>query len=151
MATAASAWAAIKARLLAVDAGISIPLYWPNERVPIPDTPTIFAFVAFEIMPSFPAPFSFGGGRFNNRYRNSAFATAYVFAPAEEGIEDALAHAETIAARLRSYRDDNISCFEATVEPGGPGSNIKPPGLSGEFGNYYYCIAEASLQFDQIG
>ena len=150
MTTAATAWAALKARLL-TDTGITIPLCWMNETVVLPGVPSAFAFVAFESSPSFPSPVSFGGGRYANRYRNSAFVTAYVFTPVGEGIEGALAHAETIAARLRSFRDSDVSCFDATVEPGGPGADIKPPGLIGELGNYYYCVAEASLFFDQIG
>lgn len=149
MTTAATAWAALKARL--VDSSITIPLYYENEGVPLPDTPSAFAFVAYEVNPSFPAPVSFGGGRGNNRYRNSVVVTAYVFTPTGEGIEGALAHAETIAARLRSYRDSDVSCFEATVEPGGPGANIKPPGMNSEVGSYYCCVAECSLFFDQIG
>jgi hypothetical protein len=59
--------------------------------------------------------------------------------------------AETIAARLRSFRDATISCFGADVIPVGPGSNISPPGLQSEVSNYLCAVAEIDLHFDQIG
>jgi len=67
------------------------------------------------------------------------------------GLYAAEAIAEQIAALLRSHRDERISCFDATVIPGGDGAMLTPPGLSSEVGNYFWAACETSLTFDQIG
>lgn len=150
--TASEAFAAVRARLEASGSGIAIPLRWQGEDSgPLPDTPTAFAFVVFNNAGSGPGPAAFGGGRGSNLYRNNAFIEAYVFAPHGEGLAVALDHAETIATRLRSYRDDAISCYSADVEPVGEGSGITPPGLRSEVGNYQCAVAVVGLTFDQIG
>ncbi len=59
--------------------------------------------------------------------------------------------AETIAARLRSFRDTNVSFFSADVRPIGEGSSIAPTGLNSEVGNYWCALAECTFFFDQIG
>jgi hypothetical protein len=66
--------------------------------------------------------------RGRNLYRNRATVEAYVFAPNDDGMSVVLDHAETIAARLRSFRDDSVSCYSADVIPIGPGSSISVPG-----------------------
>ena len=52
---------------------------------------------------------------------------------------------------FRSYRDSNISCFAATLNPLGSGSALKPPGLTSEVDNYYCTSVEISLFFDEVG
>jgi hypothetical protein len=115
----------------------------------LPDTPS--PFVYWEFITDRASLVGFGGGRGANLYRNPARLDAYVFVPTDEGLDEAEAIAEQIAALFRSYRDSNISCFDATVFPGGDGSSIKPSGLNSPVGNYFYTVAEISLYFDQIG
>jgi len=152
MTTASGAFAAIRSRLEASGSGITIPLRWQGENTgPLPDVPAPFAFVIFDNFGSRPGPAEFGGGRGQNRYRNQAAVECYVFAPNGVGLAVALDHAETIAARLRSFRDDNISCFSADVKPIGNGAGIAPLGLQSDVNNYQVALAEISLHFDQIG
>lgn len=152
MTTAAGAFAAIKTRLTGVGSGISIPLRFQGEDGGgLPSTPTAFAYVVFGNDGSRPGPASFGGGSGNNRYRNQAFVEAYVFTPSRQGLATALAHAETIAARLRSFRDSDISCFSADVKPLGDGAGLSPPGLASEVNNYQCALVDVALHFDQIG
>ena len=150
MTTAAGAYAAIRARLEAVDSGITIPLRWQAEAGALPDKPTAFAYVEF--IATGGAIASFGGGRGANRYRHRGRVEAYVFTPNGEGLAGALTHAETIAARLRSYRDSDISCFSAVVHPGGHGAQASPPGLSrNALNDYWYAVVEVEMFYDQIG
>lgn len=154
MTTASGARAIIRARLEAgaiVDSdSVAVPLRWQNENGgALPDTPTPFIYTEFLTDPA--SLVSFGSGRGANRYRNPARVDAYVFVPKDEGLDEAESIAEQIAALFRSYRDASISCFEATVMPGGDGASITPPGLSSEVGNYFWAVCEVSLYFDQIG
>lgn len=152
MTTATQALTAIRTRLEASGSGITIPLRWQGEDGgPLPDVPSAFAFIVFENQGSGVGPVAYGGGRSLNRYRNRALVTAYVFAPNGEGLAVAMNHAETVAARLRSFRDDDVSCFAADVIPVGEGSSITPPGLQSEVNLYQCAVAEVSLHFDQIG
>jgi hypothetical protein len=110
--TASQAVAAIRARLSADDSGISLPLRFQGETFePLSDVPAPFAFVVFNNQGSGGWPVEFGGGAGRNRYRNKATVEAYVFAPNDDGMSAVLDHAETIAARLRSFRDDSVSCI----------------------------------------
>lgn len=151
MTTAAQAFSAVKTRLSAVGSGISIPLRWQAEDGgALPDTPSAFGYVEF--LAGGGSLVSFGGGRGSNRYRHRARVHAFVFTPNGDGLSTALTHAETIAARLRSYRDDDISCFEATVHGGGHGPDVSPPGLSrNALNDYWYAVAEIALFYDLIG
>jgi hypothetical protein len=150
MTTASTAFAVIKSRIEAnKPTGISV-LRWQNEDGDaLPDVPAAFLYTEFLADPA--ALISFGGGRGNNRYRNPARITAYVFVPRGEGLTSALDLAEQVAALFRSYRDSDISCLDATVYPGGDGANLKPPGLSSEVDNYFWASVEVSLFFDLIG
>ena len=74
-----------------------------------------------------------------------------MFAPNDDGMSAVLDHAETIAARLRSFRDDTVSCFSAHVIPIGPGSSIAPAGLETPVSLYQVAVAEVVLMFDQVG
>lgn len=151
MTTASEAFAAVKSRLGA-GSGISIPLYWQGEDAPtLPDTPEPFAFIVFNVDGSGAGPASFGGGRGANTYRNVATVEAFVFVPKGWGLPEALDNAETIAARMRSFRDTSISCFNADVVPIGEGEGLAPPGLASEVNNYQCAVAECALTFDQIG
>lgn len=147
MTTATQAYAAIRARLESQCPGVTFR--WQNEDAVLPDDPAPFVYVEFVAEPG--ALASFGGGRGANRYRNPARVEAMAFVPRGQGLTPALDLAETVAAALRSYRDVDISCFDATVMPGGDGASLAPPGLASEAGNYWFAAAEISLHFDLIG
>lgn len=150
--SAVDALAAVRSRLETGGSGITIPLRWQGEDGgPLPDTPAAFAFVVFNNDGAGGGPAAFGGGRGANLYRNRALVEAFVFAPNGEGLPVAMAYAETIAARMRSYRDTAISCFSADVVPVGEGSKITPPGLTSEVSLYMCAVAMIELTFDQIG
>lgn len=153
MTTASEAFAVVRSRI--EDGGLDVPLRWQNEdedsdgETDLPDTPSSFIYTEFLAEPA--ALASFGGGRGNNRYRNPARVVSYVFVPRGQGLIVATDLAEQLAALLRSYRDADISCFDATVYPGGSGADLAPPGISSEVGNYFWASVEVSLFFDQIG
>lgn len=150
--TALQAMAAIRARLEADDAGISIPLRWHGEdSPPLPDAPMAFGFVVFNNQGSGGAPIEFGGGAGRNRWRNRAVVEAYVFVPNSAGLTAAMEHAETIAGRLRSFRDSAVSCFSADVIPIGAGASVSPPGVKSEVAHYQSAVCEVTLHFDQVG
>jgi hypothetical protein len=147
--TAGEALAAVKSRL---SSGISLTLYWHGDDPPrLPDEPAKFAYLVFNNEGS--RLVSFGGGAGSNRYRNRATLEAFVFSPptGADGMKPVMDDAETIAARLRSFRDATISCYSADVIPVGPGASIAPPGFSNEVNNYLCAIAEVQIEFDQIG
>lgn len=156
MTTASQAYDVLRARLLAnKPAGLSA-LRWQNEDADsngdeaLPNEPAPFAFVELVAERAGP-PVSYGGGAGANRYRNPARLVIYVFVPAGAGLTLATDLAEACATLFRSYRDADVSCFDATVHPGGTGAEITPPGLSSEVGNYFYAVAEIALFFDLIG
>lgn len=150
--SAGQAAAAIRARLSADDSGISLPLRFQGEKFePLSDVPAPFAFVVFNNEGSGGRPAAYGGGAGQNLWRNRATVEAYVFAPNDDGMSVVLDHAETIAARLRSFRDDSVSCFSADVIPIGPGSSIAPAGLEMPVSLYQVAVAEVVLTFDQVG
>lgn len=148
MTTVSEARGAVRAR---IEANItSVPLRWQNEDGgPLPDEPAPFVYAEFNTERGSLA--GFGGGRGNNLYRNPARVEAYVFVPKGVGLDRAEEIAEQIAALFRSYRDQHISCFDATVYPGGDGAALTPAGLSSEVGNYFWASVEVSLHFDQVG
>lgn len=150
--TAAQAWDAVQDRLNATGSGISIALHYQGDDPPVlPDTPAAFAFVLFNVQGSGGAPAAFGGGAGANLYRNRALIEAFVFSPNGEGLSAVMTHAETVAARLRSFRSTEISCFAADVVPVGDGSKIAPPGLASPVNNYQCAVVECTAHFDQIG
>lgn len=149
MTTARGAFDAIRARLLASDSGITIPLYWQNDfTTPLPADQGPFAYVEFINEGSGPGPASYGDGVGMNRYRNRGRVEAYVFVSTNSGADAAMDYAETIAARLRSHRDSNVFCTAAHVSPLGHSADL---GLSVDTGNYWAACVEVSLTFDQIG
>ena len=146
--TTAEAFAAVRARLNG--GSYSFPLYYQGDYAPnLPDTPTEFGFVVFNNEGS--TLVAFGGGRGNNTYRNRARVEVFLFAPIGTGLEWVSSLAENVAAQLRSYRDDSISCFQSDVIPVGPGSTLAVPGLANDVNNYMCAIVESILIFDQIG
>ena len=153
MASATQAYDAVRARLDAVDSGITIPLRWHGEdNGPLPDVPADFAYVVFDNLGSRPGPIAFGGGIGRNVYRNLAGVTVFVFVPNRAGVRRAMVEAETIAARLRSFRDDDIFCRSADITPAGDGASIAPPGLQrNELNNYLCAVVEVDLTFDTVG
>lgn len=146
MTTASGAYDVIRNRIAV---NITTPVLWQGEDNTVADEPAPFYFVEFVSEPA--ALVSFGGGRSSNRYRHPVRINAHAFVPQGWGVRPAMDLAETMAALFRSYRDTDISCLEATVHPLGHGSEIKPPGLSSEVGNYFVAVAEISLHFDLIG
>jgi hypothetical protein len=150
--TADQALAAAKARL--AGGAIAFPLWWHGDPAPIlPDAPAAFAYLVFNNEGAGGRPVAFGGGRGANLYRSRALLEAFVFDPptGADGMGPVMQKAETIAARLRSFRDASISCFGADVIPVGPGSSIAPPGLQSEVSNYLCAVVECAMSFDQIG
>ncbi|MCK1536883.1 MULTISPECIES: hypothetical protein [unclassified Bradyrhizobium] len=149
--TEAQARAAVRAQL--PGSAFAFPIYWQGDDAPtLPDTPAAFAFVVFNNEGSGGWPAAFGGGRGRNLYRNQALVEAFVFAPtgSEPSAAASSDRAEQIAARLRSFRDTDISVFAADVIFIGDGSKIRLPGLTAA-NNYQCSVAEISLTFDQIG
>ncbi len=155
MTTASAAFAIIRARLIANKPANLTAFRFQNEDedstgvASLPDTPAAFAYVEFLTEPA--TLVSFGGGRGSNRYRNPARIVVYVFVPRGQGLAAATDLGESVATLFRSYRDDDISCFEASVYPGGDGSQLTPPGLSSEVNNYFWAAVEIALFFDLIG
>lgn len=150
--TAPEALAALRSRL--ESGSVSVPMYWFGDDAPVlSDDPTAFIYLVFNNEGSGGRPVAFGGGLGANLYRNRATLEAYAFAPptGADGMGPVMTIAETVAARLRSFRDASISCFSADVIPVGPGSNISPPGMQSEVSNYLCAVAAIDLQFDQIG
>jgi hypothetical protein len=147
MTTIVTAFAALRA--LAEANITTMPLRWPDENNELPDEAS--PFVSFVIDPTKARIAGYGGGRGNNLYRNEAEFQAFVFVPIGWGIAEALTRAEAVAAVFRSYRDDNISCFGASVHPVGKGAEMIPPGLDSAAGNYACAVAIIDMHFDQIG
>lgn len=149
MTTATTAFTTLKALLTGSTSSGLTMLCWQNDDVTLPATPAAFAYTEFLTERAELA--SFGGGRGQNRWRNRASLTVYVFVPRGQGLAVATDLAEAVATIYRSYRDSNVSCFEASVYPGGDGAAIAPPGLRSEVNNYFYAVADISLFFDLIG
>lgn len=149
--TEAQARAAVRAQL--PDSAFAFPLYWQgDDAATLPDTPAPFAFIVFNNEGSGGRPAAFGGGRGRNLFRNRALVEAFVFSPigSEVGADAASNRAEMIAARLRGFRDNDISVYAADVIFIGPGSSISVPGVTAP-NNYQCAVAEIALTFDQIG
>lgn len=154
MTTASQARVVVRTRIetgnVVDSASVPVPLRWQNEQgEPLPDVPAPFVYT--EVLTDPGSLVGFGGGRSANLYRNPACIYSYVFVPRGSGLVEAEHIAEQIAALFRSYRDSDISCFDASVIPGGDGEQLKPPGLDNEVGNYFYAVAEINIYFDQIG
>lgn len=159
MATASQARAAIRLRLeqgaIVDSASAAVALRWQNEeadstgQVELPDVPAPFVYT--EILIGRGSLAGYGSGRGGNLYRNPIEVNAFVFVPRGVGLDAAEAIAEQIAVLLRSHRDSTVSLFDATVQPGGDGADLKPPGLSSEVGNYFVVVVDATGFFDQIG
>jgi hypothetical protein len=152
MTTFAGALAAVRSRL--TDTSITISLLWQGERPNIPRADNgaamSFGFIELEVYSA--EIVAFGGGAGANIHRNFATVNAYVFVPNEAGLTLAATYAEAIATRLRSFRDSDISCFDAALHPVARGENLAPPGLSrADVGNYQCVIVAVSMFFDQAG
>jgi len=150
MPTISDAIDVVQARLKA--AITDVPLRWQNENgPPLPDAAAAFIFVTIEREPKSTYLAGFGGGRGANLWRNPAYIVGYCFVPKNVGLQAATDLAERGGAVFRSYRDDTISCFESSIEPGGDGASMKPPGMASEVGNYFWSIWETTFFYDQIG
>lgn len=148
MTTVSEARGVVRARIEA--AGLGAILRWPNEDgEPLPDVPEPIIYTEFNTDRSNLT--GIGGGRGNNLYRSRARIESYVLVPKGEGLDRAEALGEQVAALFRSYRDEHISCFDATVYPGGDGAEMTPAGGRSPAGNYFWASVEVSLFFDRIG
>ena len=153
--TADQAYRALRSRLEERKPADLLALRFQNEAAdsngvaPLPDRPEAFAYVEFLTQGS--AIAGYGGGRGNNLYRNQAKLHIYVFVPNGSGASTATTLAEECAVLFRSYRDQYVSCFAASVITGGSGAEMTPPGLRSEGGNYWWALVEVELFFDQIG
>ena len=139
MTTAKEARHAVMARLS--DPSITIPIYFPNEQVELPDEPEPFGFMVFDNDGPGLGPASFGDGVFMNRWRNTGRVEVFVFVPQGTGADAADDHAEAICARFRSYRDATISCFGAAVREAISGQRLAPTGLNEAVGNYWVAVS----------
>jgi hypothetical protein len=153
MTTAREAYDALRA---VIEGGAGLPpLRWQAEdedstgAVALPDTPAPFLYSDFYIDTG--EQVGFGGGRFQNIYRNPAWLDVFCFIPKGWGLRPALDIAEDVATLLRSYRDEFVSVVTATVRPGGDGATLRPPGLPSEVSNYFWAATEVRLFFDQVG
>lgn len=150
MTTITQAFSAIRSKLEEVPT-ITTFRFQGEDGGPLPGTPEAFAYVEMENFGAGRGPVAFGGGRGNNLYRNEGQINAFVFTPNGQGLAVTVALAEQVAARLRSYRDSDISCFSASVHPIGEGTSIAPKGLNSEVNNYTCAVVEIAFHFDQIG
>ncbi|MEH2476245.1 hypothetical protein V1281_002586 [Nitrobacteraceae bacterium AZCC 2161] len=154
MTTASEAYATVRAVIEAAapldpNSGAKIPLRWRGEdNPPLPDLPAPFAFTLFGASRS--STIENGGGRGANRHRNFGVAEIFVFIPKDWGERYGTDFAEAFASALRPYRDNGVTCEDATVYPGGDGAQISVPGLT-EPGNYFWSACEANFYFDLIG
>lgn len=153
------AFAAIRSRLeggsYTDGAGNALATSWlrfqGEDGGPLPDTPAPLAYIELENFGAGRGPAAYGGGRGGNLYRNEGLINAFVFVPNGHGLSVAIALAEQVAARMRSFRDSDISCFSAVVRPIGEGTSIVPRGLRSEVNNYTCAVVEIAFHFDQTG
>lgn len=150
MTTITQAFAAVRSKLEEAPA-ITTFRFQGEDGGPLPDKPAAFAYIELENYGAGRGPVAFGGGRGSNLYRNEGQINGLVFVPNGQGLSVAVALAEQVAARLRSYRDSSISCFSASVHPIGEGTSIAPKGLNSEVNNYTCAVVEIAFHFDQIG
>jgi len=125
-------------------------MHWQDDDFDLPDTPEPFVYFEIEMDRAFVA--GYGGGRFNNLYRNTGELHAYVFIPTESGMDLGIDYGEQVASTFRSYRSADVSCFGASVEPLGKGAELIPDGLlRSAAGNYSVTLCVVDFYFDQIG
>lgn len=157
MTTLNGAYQTLKDRLLEAPAiqdenGADLPVrYQADDGGPLPDTATSFAFLDFDNHGAGRYPVAYGGGRGSNLYRNEGVLTVFVFTPNGTGMAVAATVAESVAARMRSFRSGDVSCFAASVRPTGEGSDVSPRGFNSPVSNYYCTPVEVAMHFDQIG
>lgn len=166
MTTATAARQMLRARIatgnVKTAANVAVPLRWQNEDADsngdtaLAEPPKPFVYTEFttgrgEIV-------AFGGGAGGNTFRTPFDIAAYVFVPkndfianTRDGLQQAESIAEQIAALFRGFRSGDVSCFDVSVQPGGDGADLKPPGLTSEVGNYFWACAFVSGSFDQLG
>jgi hypothetical protein len=143
--TTSQAFDALRARIGA--ASLPFRVIYQNEKFVLPDAPTTFVYVEFIVDRG--SIVAFGGGRGNNVQRNPASLHAYVFVPQGMGLKAATDAGELIASQLGGYRDTDVSCFDATVRPGGDGMELVPPGMTSAVDGYYWARVDVELFFDQ--
>lgn len=145
----------IEAASIVDNKSAAVPFRWQNEaqdslgHTELPESASPFVYCEFLVERGRVA--GYGGGRGANLYRNSAYLVAHVLVPKNSGLDEAESIAEQVATLFRSYQDGTISCFDATVYPGGDGASLNPAGLNSPVGNYFYATTEISLIFDTIG
>jgi hypothetical protein len=148
MSTFAQVVASLKAR--AASQITMLPVYWDKDAKPtLANDPAPFVFLMIEVDPG--RFVAFGGGRGANLQRNSGELLGYVFVPRDWGLEQHASYGEHVASAFRSYRDDHVSCFAASVQPAVDGSNLKPDGLSSEVENYACIVVAVRFHYDLVG
>ena len=127
-----------------------MPVRWDRDQPPqLPDVPSPFVFFRLEMDRA--RFIEAGGGRGSNRQRTDGELWGLVFMPREAGLEAEATYGEHVAAAFRSYRDAYVSCGPVTPAPAVPGSDLMPPGMDSEVGNYSCIVAAVPLYFDQTG
>lgn len=145
MADVTTATAALKSR-----AGTAIgivPVYWFKDNNVLPDPPSPFVWFELEVHRS--ELVGFGGGRGANLYRHFCELFGYLAVERGRGVEYGGPLAEAIASTFRSFRDDNVSCFDSTATPTTDVTDDVTEGV--EVGNYDWYLITTSLHFDQVG
>jgi hypothetical protein len=130
--------------------GPAIAYRWRGEPGgALPDVPAPFVFTVFGTARS--GVIENGGGRGHNRHRCPGEAEILVFIPNDWGEKFGTDLAEHFAGLLRSYRSNGVTIEDATVYPGGPGSEIAVPGIENEASNYIWCACGVRFYFDLTG
>lgn len=131
--------------------GAAIDLRWHGDRQKaLPSEASPFAFTFFDTV-SRARPIEMGGGRGRNRLRNFGTADVFVFTPKFTGLKRATDIAEQVAALFRPVNQSGVHVESATVYPGGPGSEIKPPGLESDVAKYFWSCCSIEFYHDQVG
>lgn len=145
MATVVTATAALKSRAGTAIGGV--PVFWFKDNNVLPDPPSPFVWFELEVHRS--ELVGFGGGRGENLYRNFCELLGYLAVERGRGVEYGGPLAEGIAATFRSFRDDNVSCFDATASPTSEITADVTEDL--EVGNYDWYLIATTCHFDQVG
>jgi hypothetical protein len=127
----------------------ALAMRWRGEpNPPLPNTPAPFVYTLFSASRS--GFIENGGGAGHNRHRNPGAAEILIFIPNDWGEAEGTKIAEAFQALFLSYSDNGVTVTDATVYPGGSGSDIAVPGLE-EPGNYIWAGCDVEFYFDQIG
>jgi hypothetical protein len=122
----------------------ALPMRWRGE----PNPPAPFVYTLFSASRS--GLIENCGGDGNNRNRNPGAAEILIFIPNDWGEKEGTKIAEAFQALFLSFSGGGVTVTDATVYPGGNGSDIAVPGLE-EPGNYIWAGCDVEFYFDLIG